>query len=172
MKLILTFLAVTLIVPGVIQADPVVIALDRAEVLPLAIEDDFQFGKVKLFLNDPSAIPITGPVDRMISFESDYRDHGALTAHERAQRRGHYFNIWWTAKRTADITVRLEYRQSNLGPYVLAKEVKYTGVRGRQKTDFEVIGDEYTADGKITSWRAILIEDGKIVAMHPSFMWN
>ncbi len=149
-----------------------VIALDRADVLPLAIGDDFQFGKVKLFLNDPKVINVTGQVDRMISFESRYRDHGAVTANERLQRRGHYFNIWWTAKRAADITVRLEYRQANLGPYVLAKEVSYAGVRGRQQTDFEVIGDEYTADGKITSWRAVLIEDGKIVAMHPSFMWN
>jgi hypothetical protein len=27
-------------------------------------------------------------------------------------------------------------------------------------------------DGKVTAWRAVLIENGKIVALNQSFLWN
>ena len=78
----------------------------------------------------------------------------------------------WRAKRAADLTVRFEYRQQNLGAYVLAKELFYKDVKGSVKSDFSVVGDDYKQEGKITGWRALLIENGKIVALSQSFLWN
>jgi hypothetical protein len=40
------------------------------------------------------------------------------------------------------------------------------------KTAFKIIGDDYIEDGRITSWRALLIENGKIVGLTQSYLWN
>jgi hypothetical protein len=40
------------------------------------------------------------------------------------------------------------------------------------KSEFQIIGDDYEQDGKITAWRALVIENGKIVALNQSFLWN
>jgi hypothetical protein len=68
--------------------------------------------------------------------------------------------------------VRLEYRQEKLGSHVQAQEIHYDHVSGSLKTNFAVIGDDYNEDGKVTSWRALLIENGRIVALNQSFLWN
>jgi hypothetical protein len=40
------------------------------------------------------------------------------------------------------------------------------------KTEFTVIGDDYLQDGRVTSWRCLLIENGKIVAENRSYLWE
>ena len=72
----------------------------------------------------------------------------------------------------SDVTVRFEYRQAGLSNYVLAKERYYPGVRGSRKSTFEVTGDEFLESGRVTSWRVLMIVDGKIVAMRQSYVWN
>lgn len=144
--------------------------LDKAKVLPLALDDAFQFRKTKTLLNDPEFEKPT--IDQMIRFERERINFGAVTSFDRQQRYGHYFTFFWRSTRAADLTVRLEYRQSNLGAYVMAKEQFYPAAKGTAKTDFEVIGDEYKQDGRITGWRVLLIENGKIVALGQSFLWN
>ena len=144
--------------------------LDKAKVLPLALDDAFQFRKVKTLLNDRQLEKPT--LDPMIAFERQRINFGAVSDYDRAQRYGHYFTFFWRVKRPADVTIRLEYRQQNLGAYVLAKELFYKNVKGSVTTDFQVIGDDYKQEGKITGWRALLIENGKIVALNQSFLWN
>ena len=144
--------------------------LEKANVLPLALDDAFQFRKTKLFLNDPRLFKPT--IDPMISFERQRVNFGAVNQIDRQQRYGHYFTFFWRATRKADLTVRLEYRQENLGSYVQARELNYRGAKGTMQTDFRVIGDDYNEDGKITAWRALLIENGRIVALNQSFLWN
>ena len=95
--------------------------LDKAKVLPLALNDDFQFRKVIMFLNDPKKFKITN--NAMINFERERMNYKALTAIDREQRFGQYFTFFWRTTRKADITVRLEYRQENLGSFVQAREV-------------------------------------------------
>jgi len=142
----------------------------KPEVLPLALSDEFEFRKVKIFLNDPE---LQKPAaDPMIQFQRERVDFGAVTSFDRQQREGFYYTFFWRTDRTADLTVRFEYRQSNLGPYVLAKEVDYPGVRGSQRTKFQVIGDNYREDGRVTQWRALLIENGKVVGLTQSYLWN
>ena len=144
--------------------------LDKAKVLPLALDDAFQFRKTKTLLNDRQLEKPT--LDPMIAFERQRVNFGAISDFDREQRSGHYFTFFWRVKRAADVTIRLEYRQQNLGAYVLARELFYKNVKGSVQSDFTVIGDDYRHDGKITGWRALLIENGKIVALNQSFLWN
>jgi len=144
--------------------------LDKAKVLPLALDDAFQFRKTKTLLNDPALDKPT--LDQMIAFERQRINFGAVTDYDRQQRYGHYFTFFWRLKRAADVTIRLEYRQQNLGAYVQAKELFYKDAKGSIQTDFRVIGDDYKQEGKITGWRALLIENGKIVGLNQSFLWN
>jgi hypothetical protein len=147
--------------------------LDKAKVLPLAIDDAFQFRKTKTYLYDPRDPRLNQPTtDAMSNFERQRMIYGAVTQVDRRQRYGHYYDFFWRADRPADITVRFEYRQQNLGSYVQAKEVDYKGVKGSQKTSFHVIGDDYEEEGKVTAWRVVIIENGKIVALNQSFLWN
>lgn len=144
--------------------------LEKARVLPLALDDHFQFRKTELFLNDSKYLKPT--LDPMIQFERMRVNFGAVTAVDRLGRRGHYFTFFWRADRAADLTVRLEYRQENLGAFVQARELHYEHAKGSMKTKFEVVGDDYLEDGRITAWRALLIEEGRIVGLTQSYLWN
>ena len=144
--------------------------LDKARVLPLALDDAFQFRKTKTLVNDPEQEKIT--LDPMIRFERERINFGAVSGFDQEQRYGHYFTFFWRTTRKADVTIRLEYRQAKLGAYVLAKEHFYKDAKGSFKTDFNVIGDDYKQEGRITGWRALLVVDGKIVALNQSFLWN
>lgn len=144
--------------------------LDKANVLPLALDDAFQFRKTKTFLHDPLTQQPT--LDPMIAFERQRLNFGAVSNVDRLQRFGHYFTFYWRSKRPANLTIRLEYRQANLGAHVQAQELYYEGVKGTVSSEFKVVGDDYRDDGRITAWRALLIENGKIVALNQSFLWN
>ncbi|MHA3775142.1 hypothetical protein ACXR0O_26770 [Verrucomicrobiota bacterium sgz303538] len=171
-RLLLQILALAVAVPGFCaQPTPRPIPLDKANVLPLALDDAFQFRKTRLYLNDPKTQNQTGS-NPVIEFERQRINFGAVSQYDRQQRYGNYFTFFWRTERPANLTVRLEYRQENLGSHVQAQEIHYNNARGSMKTDFRVIGDDYNEDGKVTAWRALLIENGKIVALNQSFLWN
>lgn len=146
------------------------IPIAHAGAVPLALSDDFEFTKVTKFLNDPRFQPTTD--DATILFERQRVNFGAIMGADYIERRGYYFNVWWKAKRDADITVRLEYRQENLGAHVQAKELHFPHAKGSHETKFTIIGDEYQENGKLTAWRLLLIENGRAVGLHQSFLWN
>jgi len=112
--------------------------LQHANVLPLALDGAFSFQKHTIFLNDP-AFRREGR-EPMIDFERDRVNYGALTGAEYSSRYGQYFYFWWRARREADLTVRLEYRQQNLGAYVMAQEVQVLHATGTIETKFQVTG--------------------------------
>jgi hypothetical protein len=170
--------------------------LDKTAPLPVALSKDFEFRKTKLyFLSDkppkqserarqttsalkpgasgtsPSQKTLTLQ-DVPITFERQYRLFGAVTQVDQRQRFGDYFDFFWRAKRPADVTVRLEYRQEKLHDHVQAQEISYQNVRGTRKTEFKVIGDDYLDDGRVIAWRCLLIENGRIVAENRSYMWE
>lgn len=168
-------------------ASPVKI-LAKVNPLPVALNDDFQFRKTKLFYlsetppkskkslssslsNNPNN-PTAGIAEASMSFERTYRMYGAITGADQHQRYGNYFDFFWRAKRPANVTVRLEYRQDKLRAFVQAREVSYPNMKGNQKTEFTVIGDDYFNDGRVIAWRCLLIENGRIVAENRSFLWE
>lgn len=167
-RLLLTLAAVTLAATGMAAELPR--QLDKANVLPLALDDAFQFRKTKLYLNDPLLNKPT--IDPMIAFERQRVNFGAVNSYDRRQRYGHYFTFFWRSERRTDLTLRLEYRQANLGAYVQARELSYPAAKGSFKSEFKVIGDDYVEDGRVTAWRAVLVENGKIVGLNQSFLWN
>jgi hypothetical protein len=151
-------------------APPRPVELASAPVLPLALDSDFEFRKVNRFLNQPALFEPTR--NEMLNFERNRINYGALSADERRQREGTYFNIYWRAARAADLTVRLEYRQEKLGNSVRAQEVSYEQAKGTVKTSFAVAGDNYLWDGPVTAWRCLLIENNRIVAFTQSYLWK
>ena len=200
MRLVITFFALScLTIPASSQAarqrvEPQIV--EKISRLPVALSDDFEFRKTKLFfmsekapkaserahqsssstsLGGKSSSPnqkISTVPDAPIAFERQYRLYGAVTALDQRQRYGNYFDFYWRAKRPSDVTVRLEYRQEKLHEHVQAQEISYRNVRGTQKTEFKVIGDDYFDDGRVIAWRCLLIENGRIVAENRSFMWE
>jgi len=145
--------------------------LEKANVLPLALDDSYQFRKIQQSSWDNTKVqPAT--VSEAANFERVRAYWGAIDSREQTELNGNYYNFFWRAKNPSDVTIRFEYRQAGLSNYVMAKERYYPGVRGSRKSSFEVNGDEYLENGRVTSWRALLIVDGKIVALRQSYMWN
>ncbi len=145
--------------------------LEKANVLPLALDDSFQFRKIQQSTVDNTKIQQT-TVSEYAIFERQRATWGAIDGIEIAARNGNYFALFWRSRQTADVTVRLEYRQAGLANYVMAQERYYPATRGTRKSEFEVTGDDYLENGRVTAWRALLIVDGRIVALRQSFMWR
>jgi hypothetical protein len=168
--------------------------IEKVTPLPMALDKDFQFKKTKLFFlseqapkaserahqttnkigaksNSPNQRTATVQ-DAPIMFERQYRLFGAVSAVDQRQRFGNYFDFFWQARRPADVTVRLEYRQEKLHQHVQAQEITYKNVRGTHKTEFKVIGDDYFDDGRVIAWRCLLVANGRIVAENRSFLWS
>src|SRR5262245_12501669 len=188
---VLSFLALSSLGKGAREEPKVV---EKVTPLPIALDKDFEFRKTKLFFlgekapkaserarqttstlgaksNSPDRKTATLQ-DAPITFERQYRLYGAVTALDRRQRYGDYFDFFWRAKRPSDVTVRLEYRQEKLHEHVQAQEITYRNVRGTHKTEFKVIGDDYFDDGRVIAWRCLLITNGRIVAENRSFLWE
>jgi hypothetical protein len=160
--------------------------LSKVTPLPVALDPDFQFRKTKLYYlsetgqqGSPSRVSSIAPSskgstvqDASISFERQYRMHGAVTGLDQRQRFGDYFDFFWRARRDASVSVRLEYRQEKLHEHVQAQEISYANARGTHKTEFKIVGDDYFDDGRVIAWRCLLIENGRIVAQHRSFAWE
>jgi hypothetical protein len=166
--------------------------LTKVDPLPVSLNNDFQFRKTKLFhlmenppkakkslsqalqslSADPNNNPTAGIAEASLGFERTYRLYGAISSADKAQRWGNYFDFFWRAKRPGNITVRLEYRQEKLRSFVQAREVIYPNAKGTIKTEFAVIGDDYAQDGRVTAWRCLLVENGKIVAENRSYLWE
>lgn len=163
-----------LLLAGCAIQDPPQVKLEKANVLPLAINPEFVFRKETQFLNDPKTFPqATGQQSEAIDFERLYYMWPATTKLDQDSLKGNYMNFyWWNHGAPADVTVRLEYRQANLGNFVMAREKSYTSVKGSTKTQFTIIGDDYLENGPITNWRCVLIVDGKIVALTQSYLWR
>jgi hypothetical protein len=193
MKPALGLIVLVFLLPGAIRAAEEPKLLAKVTPLPLALDPDFQFRKTKPFLLGEKAgpqlkeknpkggeranLPVSSKAttvsqDASITFERQYRLFGAVTKLDQHQRFGNYFDFFWRAKRPADLTVRLEYRQEKLHAHVQAQEISYPNVHGNHKTEFKVIGDDYFDNGRVIAWRCLLIEKGRIVAENRSFMWE
>ena len=187
MKSAAIFLLAPLVAANLWAASQVKI-LSKVDPLPVALSDDFQFRKTKLFYlneNPPKAKkslssslstnpnnPTAGIAEASLGFERTYRLYGAITAADKNQRYGNYFDFFWRVKRPANVTVRLEYRQEKLRSFVQAREIAYPNAKGNLKTEFAIIGDDYFQDGRVTAWRCLLIENGHIVAENRSYLWE
>jgi hypothetical protein len=143
--------------------------------LPLALDDAFRIRKVSSLQLDPkiqaAASARGGLSNSYLQAEIDRRYYGAVSNLERRMREGHYYNFEWSTSKTADLTVRFEYRQEKLGLAVQLIEIDYPRAKGTYRSEFSVIGDDYHQDGPVTAWRVTLVENGRIVGVNQSFLW-
>ena len=170
LTLLSSLVALTLLAGCSVPEGPVT-RLPKANVLPLAIDDAYQFRKILTSSFDPEYVEIETKND-MINFERARRSFGVVDSTEMAQRYGNYYTIFWRNSTRSDVTLRLEYRQAGLGNYVMAKERSYPDAFGSHRSTFEVTGDEFLENGRVTAWRALLIVEGRIVALSQSYMWR
>ncbi|HET9523792.1 MAG TPA: hypothetical protein VFO90_06140 [Terrimicrobiaceae bacterium] len=144
--------------------------LEKASVLPLELNDNFQFRKIKLEFLNADPVPLTQ--SEPVLFQRQWMTWGAVDRYQLERRYGNYFTFFWRTSERADVTVRFEYRQSALSNYVMAMERYYPEAKGSYQSDFTTAGDEYLEFGRVTSWRVLLIVNGRIVALNQSFMWR
>lgn len=150
---------------------PPVTKLEKANVLPLSIDRDFAFRKETQFLNDPATFLPSH--SEAVNFMRRSYMWPATTKLEQDALRGSYLNFyWWNHGPRTTVTIRLEYHQAGLGNEVLAREITYPQMWGSRCSIFKIIGDDYLENGRVTSWRALLIVDGKIVGLTQSFLWK
>jgi hypothetical protein len=199
MKLRFGLLVLLPLVSGLARTAEQPRVLQRVVPLQVALNEDFQFRKTKLYLltesvpgqektnpdqniqtggkggklsNTQPSSKSTTVQDASIRFERQYRLFGAVTKLDQRERTGNYFDFFWRARRVADLTVRLEYKQEKLHAHVQAQEISYPRARGSYKTEFKVVGDDYFDDGRVIAWRCLLIENDRIVAETHSFLWE
>ena len=167
--------ALAVALPGCATPEGPATRLDKANILPLELDDDYQFRKILTSVFDPNldeqrvSSAKTGGV---IDFERARRTWGAVDSLEVSKRHGSYFTFFWRTSRDSDVTLRLEYRQAGLGNFVMAQERYFPAARGSHRSTFQVTGDEFLENGLVSAWRALLIVDGRVVALRQSSMWR
>ena len=166
----LALLCTAILLAGCAAPEGPATQLEKANVLPLAIDNRYAFRKVQQTTLDTSVVP-PRTLSEAAQFERASMTWGAVDSLEIRKRNGNHYHFFWRTKVPSDVTVRLEYRQAGLGNYVKAKERYYPQAKGSYKSTFQVIGDEFLENGRVTSWRALLIVDGRIVALRQSFVW-
>ncbi len=111
--------------------------------------------------------------DQMIRFEYMHRIRGAVESEDYLARYGNYITVFWQGvAKGSEVSVRLEYRQAKSGSAVLTKEMVPDKVRWKNTTDFEIVGEDYTANGPVTAWRAVLLVNGAEADVFESFLWQ
>ena len=170
MKLHLGLLPAAMLLASCVTPTAPPMEMPEANVLPLALDSDFEFRKTRRTINQAEINPVTD--NEMLNFERTRLNYGALSADERRQREGTYYDFFWRASRPADVTVRFEYRQAKTGNAVMAQEIFVPQAKGTMKSSFQVTGDAFLWDGPATAWRCLLIENNRIVAFTQSYLWK
>jgi len=97
--------------------------------------------------------------DQAIMFERQHYLYGAVTKAE-------------IMNRSQPLTVRFEYRQANNGLAIKVLEEQVDDIRRSNTTKFQVTGDEYTANGRVTAWRVTLMRGKEELVSKASYLWN
>lgn len=137
------------------------------------------------------AVPASGPVaitkvnpyhlqssniirteDPMIEFEQRRLLHGAIEQSERRDRFGNYFTIFWKSETRNPCVVRFEYRQGGTGLQTRVQEEIVDQPKRTNETKFQVTGEDYQRNGKVTQWKASIVENGAVVAEYKSYLWQ
>jgi hypothetical protein len=167
----LSCLVLSVLLAGCATPEGPATRLEKANVLPLALDDSYEFRKILLSAFDP-AIAEPETKSEPVLFERSRRSWGAVDGMQIAQRYGNYYTVFWRTSTRSDVTLRLEYRQAGLANHVMAQERYYPDSIGSHRSTFEVTGDDFLENGRVTSWRVLLIVDGRIVGLSQSYMWR
>lgn len=110
--------------------------------------------------------------NQFIRGEINKRVHGAVTQRDRDARRGDYFTVSWN-RLSGERPVRIvfEYRQATGGSRVKKIDQKLPeAISGM--TEFQIIGNDFQKNGRVTSWRMTLYEGSQKMATEKSYLWD
>ncbi|HQW30438.1 MAG TPA: hypothetical protein PK529_14695 [Verrucomicrobiales bacterium] len=110
--------------------------------------------------------------DRMLEFEQLRYTRGAIESSEYWDKQGNYYTIFWKTESKSPVTVRFEYRQGKTGSEVHMEETLVAEPKRSNVTKFQVTGDTYHDLGKVTQWKASIVENGTVVAEYKSYLWQ
>ena len=68
--------------------------------------------------------------------------------------------------------MRFEYRQALTGERISTFDQVVGEVRSQNKTALRITGESYHRDGRVVSWQATLLQDGKLLDQTRSFLWK
>ncbi len=123
-----SILAILLATNAWAAGQPPAKVLTKVDKVPVALDDNFQFRKTKLFFLDPNPPKAKKSISQALS--------GAVNPNNPT---------------------------SGIAEASLGFERTYR---------LYIIGDDYFQDGRVTAWRCLLIENGKIVAENRSYLWE
>ncbi len=107
-----------------------------------------------------------------VNFEREHYLYGAVTAEEIRNRFGHYYTIFWKLDdRTGPVTVRFDYRMANSALKSFSKEIVVDDIRRSNITKFEVNGEEYQKNGRVTMWKVSVLRGKEELVSQQSFLW-
>jgi hypothetical protein len=116
--------------------------------------------------------PFVRTEDLMVDFEQRRYIYGAIENSEKAELYGNYYTIFWKSETKSPAIVRLDYRQGSTGLKVHTQEVSVSETKRSNVTKFQVTGDDYQRDGKVTQWKVSIVENGAVVAEYKSYLWH
>jgi outer membrane biogenesis lipoprotein LolB len=116
--------------------------------------------------------PLVRSEDQMLDFEQTRYFHGVVEDAEKKDLHGNYFTIFWKSESRSPVTVRLEYRQGSTGSKIHAQEVAVSQPKRSNVTKFRITGSDYERQGKVTQWKASIVENGVVLAEYKSYLWH
>ena len=130
-----------------------------------------RIGKVKYYHLMPNYTPQT--LDQTILFERQHHLYGAVTKEQIMDRFGHYYTVFWKADdRTAPVTVRFEYLQTNSGLTKRVQEQVVDDIHRNNVSKFQVTGAEYQKSGRVIAWRVSILRGKEELVSQQSALWN
>ena len=98
---------------------------------------------------------------------------GAITGSDIRDRYGNYFTFFWRALARPTSPCGWNTASKRLGSLIQAREVNYPDAKGSYITRFQINGDDYLEQGRVSAWRVLLIENHHtIVALGQSYLWR
>lgn len=111
--------------------------------------------------------------DPAINFEREHYLYGAVTKADMLARSGHYYTLFWKVEdRKQPVTIRFEYRQANSGLVTKMQEQEITDIHRSNTTRFQVIGDDYTSQGRVSAWKMSVMRGKQELVSTASNLWN
>ncbi|MGC4015494.1 MAG: hypothetical protein QM755_13400 [Luteolibacter sp.] len=83
-----------------------------------------------------------------------------------------YTVIWHDEAVGTPAEVLFEYQQGASGSLVKKQVHKFDPSATSGKTEFSILGDNYTKNGKVLAWRISLHRGGREIASKRSYLWQ
>lgn len=107
--------------------------------------------------------------------QTAYILYGEMSRKQRENKLGQYYTIHWEdtfPHSTIDLV--FEYQRAGHGSRIFSQKINYPANRsgGEITAEFSFTGEDYAASGRVMTWKATLLQDGKEVSRRTSYLWE